>query len=106
PVARSTVLDNMEDGVILIDGRNRIIDINPAAQRITNQRADAVIGQSAAKVFANSGELVERYRLVHEAHDELTVDGETTPRSFDLRISPLYDRHGQLTGRIIVFRDI
>src|SRR4029079_11584570 len=27
-------------------------------------------------------------------------------RSFDLRISPLYDRHGRLTGRIIVFRDI
>jgi PAS domain S-box-containing protein len=106
PVARSTVLENMEDGVIVIDGRNRIIDINPAAQRATNQRADAVIGQPAEQVFANWRELVERYRLVHEAHDELTMDEDMASRSFDLRISPLYDRHGRLTGRIIVFRDI
>jgi PAS domain S-box-containing protein len=106
PVARSTVLENMDDGVIVIDARNRIIDINPAAQRLTNQRADVVIGQPAEQVFAESRELVERYRLVYEAHDELNVEEAGVARSFDLRISPLYDRHGRLTGRIIVLRDI
>src|SRR5215212_1779418 len=106
PIARSTVLENMEDGVIVIDAHNRLIDINPAAQRISNQRADAVIGRPAAEVFADWVELVERYRLVHEAHDEVTTDEGAKSRSFDLRISPLYDRHGRLSGRIIVFRDI
>src|SRR5215213_8771806 len=106
PIARSTVLDNMDDGVIVIDAHNRLIDINPAAQRISDQRADAVIGRPAAEVFADWAELVERYRLVHEAHDELTTDEGMASRSFDLRISPLYDRHGRLNGRIIVFRDI
>jgi len=106
PIARSTVLENMEDGVIVLDAHNRLIDINPAAQRISNQRADAMIGRPAAEVFADWPELVERYRLVHEAHDELIMDEGAASRSFDLRISPLYDRHGRLTGRIIVFRDI
>jgi PAS domain S-box-containing protein len=106
PVARSTVLENMEDGVIVLDARNRLIDINPAAQRITNQRTDAAIGQPAEQVFAAWRELVEHYWLVHEAHDELTTEDGPAPRAFDLRISPLYDRHGRLTGRIIVFRDI
>jgi PAS domain S-box-containing protein len=106
PIARSTVLENMEDGVIVIDARNRLIDINPAAQRISSQRADAVIGRPVAEVFADWAELVEHYRLVHEAHDELTTGEGAASRSFDLRISPLYDRHGRLTGRIIVFRDI
>jgi PAS domain S-box-containing protein len=106
PIARSTVLENMEDGVIVIDAHDRLIDINPAAQRITNQRADAVIGRPSAKVFADWAELVERYRLVHEAHDELTLEEGKETRSFDLRISPLYDRQGRLNGRIIVFRDI
>ncbi len=36
PIARSTVLENMEDGVIVIDARNRLIDINQAALRINN----------------------------------------------------------------------
>lgn len=106
PIARGTVLENMEDGVVVIDAHNRLIDINPAAQRISNQRADVVIGRPAAEVFANWAELVERYRLVHEAHDELTTGEGAASQSFDLRISPLYDRHGRLTGRIIVFRDI
>jgi PAS domain S-box-containing protein len=106
PIARSTVLENMEDGVIVIDAHNRLIDINPAAQRISNQRVDTIIGRPAAEVFADWAELVERYRLVHEAHDELTTGEGAASQSFDLRISPLYDRHGRLTGRIIVFRDI
>lgn len=106
PIARSTVLENMEDGVIVIDAHDRLIDINPAARRITNQRADAVIGRPSAEVFADWAELVERYRLVHEAHDELTLEEGKETRSFDLRISPLYDRQGRLNGRIIVFRDI
>jgi len=106
PIARSTVLENMEDGVIVIDAQNRLIDINPAAQRIGNLRADKMIGRSMVEVFTDWAEFIERYRLVHEAHDELTTDKGTASRSFDLRISPLYDRHGRLTGRIIVFRDI
>jgi signal transduction histidine kinase len=65
-----------------------------------------VIGRPAAEVFADWAELVERYRLVNEAHDELTTNEGAESRSFDLRISPLYDRRGRLTGRIIVFRDI
>ncbi len=104
-MARGTVLENMEDGVIVIDGRNRIIDINPAAERITRQRADAMIGQPAEQVFADLRELVERYRLVHETHEELVVDDNGAILAFDLRISPLYDRHGRLNGRIIVLRD-
>lgn len=106
PVARGTVLENMDDGVIVIDAHNRLIDINPAARRISNQHADVMIGRPAAEVFADWPELVERYRLVHEAHDELITDEGAGSRSFDLRISPLHDRHGRLNGRIIVFRDI
>src|SRR5262245_19448975 len=106
PVARSVVLENMDDGVIVLDARNHIVDMNAAAQRISNQRAAAVIGKPAEQVFGEWRELVERYRQVREAHDELTLETATGRQSFDLRISPLYDRHSRLTGRIIVFRDI
>lgn len=106
PIARSTVLENMDDGVIVIDAHNRLIDINPAAQRIGNVRAETLIGQLVAEAFPAWANLIERYRLVHEAHDEVTTDTGGASLSFDLRISPLYDRHGRLTGRIVVFRDI
>jgi PAS domain S-box-containing protein len=106
PVARSAVLENMDDGVIVLDANNRIVDMNAAAQRISNQSAAAVIGQPAEQVFAEWLSIVEHYRQVHEAHEELTLQTDAGSQSFDLRISPLYDRHARLTGRIVVFRDI
>jgi PAS domain S-box-containing protein len=106
PVARSAVLENMDDGVIVLDVGNHIVDMNPAAERLSNQNAAAVIGQSADQVFGQWSEIVERYRQVSETHEELTLETDAGRKSFDLRISPLYDRHARLTGRIVVFRDI
>jgi PAS domain S-box-containing protein len=105
PVARSVVLENMEEGVIVLDARNRIVDMNAAAQRLSHQSA-AVIGQPAELVFAQWKELVERYHQVSEAHEELTLETDVGRQFFDLHISPLYDRRARLTGRIIVYRDI
>jgi PAS domain S-box-containing protein len=106
PVARGAILDSMEDGVVVLDASNRIVDMNAAAQRFGNQSVAAVIGKPADQVFAEWHELVERYRGVREAHDELTLDSPLGRHTFDLRISPLYDRRARLTGRIIVYRDI
>jgi signal transduction histidine kinase len=51
-------------------------------------------------------ELVARYQNVPEAQAEVALDGPAGSRWLDLRISPLYDRHKRLTGRLIVSHDI
>ncbi len=106
PVARNTVIESMSDAVMVVDQHNRIIDLNPAAQRLLGRPLAELIGQPAAQVAAAWPEQVEHFRGATEAHEEivLTVDG--IPRSFDLRLSPLSDRRGSLTGRLIVLRDI
>jgi hypothetical protein len=39
-------------------------------------------------------------------HEEFVLGEGEAQRCFDLRISPLYDRGGRLTGRLVVLRDI
>ncbi len=106
PVARHAVVESMSDAVIVLDKHNRITDLNPAAQRLLGHTLSELVGQPAAQVASAWPEQVERFRGATEAHEEivLTVDG--IPRSFDLRLSPLSDRRGSLTGRLIVLRDI
>lgn len=112
PVARDTLIEDMSDGVLVLDAQNRIVDINPAAQRLIGAAA-LPVGQHVEKVLeawsdasANSVQaLIAHYRDAPEARAEVTVEGDT-PRHFDLRISPLYDRHGRFSGRLIVWRDI
>lgn len=106
PVARQAIVEGMPDGVIVLDAKNRIVDFNPAAQQIIGQPAAAIMGQWAGQVFANRSDLVERYREVLEANSEIILGQGEAQRYFDLRISPLYDRHHRLSGRIITLRDI
>lgn len=106
PVARRAIVEGMPDGVIVLDGQNRIVDFNPAAQQIIGQPAAAIMGQLAGHVFALRADLVERYRDVLEASSEIMLGEGEARRYFDLRISPLYDRHHHLSGRLIILRDV
>ncbi len=104
-MARDAIIESMRDAVIVLDARNRIVDLNPAAQRILQRTAAQVIGQPAVQILAARPDLIERYLDVAEARTEIALGGEA--RAFyDLRISPLYDIHKQLSGRLVVLHDI
>lgn len=106
PIAHSTVFQSMEDGVIVLDARNHVVEINQAALTLIGRRSEAVIDQPAERVFADRMEMITRYNQVCEAHEELVSGVEPELRFFDLRISPIYDRNGRLNGRVIVLHDI
>ncbi|HEX5689014.1 MAG TPA: histidine kinase N-terminal 7TM domain-containing protein, partial [Roseiflexaceae bacterium] len=105
PVARDAVIESMSDALLVVDGDNRVVDLNPAATAILGRPAAAVIGQPALEIFADRQDLIDRFRDISEAQTEITSIYDPR-RYFDLRISPVYDRHHRLTGRLIVLRDI
>ncbi len=108
PVARDTVIESMSDPVFVLDGQNRIVDINPAAKSLLGQGAQKnVIGKLAGTTLADFQPLVEQYRTVTEAHSEIALgEFESERRYFALRISPLTNRYGDLTGRLFVLNEI
>jgi PAS domain S-box-containing protein len=105
PVARDALIESMSDAVIVLDARNRIVDLNPAAERMLGQPSAKLIGQQAATVLTARPDLVERYRDTTEARAEIESIIEPK-RFFDLRISPVYDHQARLNGRLIILRDI
>jgi hypothetical protein len=46
PIARNTLVDNMPDGVIVMDSEDRVIDINPAAIKLSGYEGASPIGMS------------------------------------------------------------
>jgi len=107
PVAREAVIESMSDAVIVLDEQNRIVDLNPAAQRLADRTASEAVGQAFTGVFSAWPELVECCRDVTETNAEVIQGAGEALRYFDLRISPLYRRNGHLsvTGRLIVLND-
>jgi PAS domain S-box-containing protein len=106
PVARDKVIENMIDGVLVLDPQGRIVDANPAMLQLIGRSAGEVVGRPVAHVLTGQLDLVERYRDVREARTQITVGEGELQRYFDLRISPLYEQQKTLTGRVVVLHDI
>jgi PAS domain S-box-containing protein len=106
PVARDLVIENMQDGMIVLDAQGNILDINPAVQKALGLSAAQAIGQRAADVFNASPALIERYENMLEGQDEI-VFGEGESRIwYELRMSPLVDSRDRLLGRVVTVRNI
>jgi len=106
PVARTTVVEGMDDGVMVLDAGNRIVDLNPAAQRIVGRPASQAIGQSAAEVFNAWPEVVALCCVEAMTQTELVWGEGDAALCYDVRCSPLTDGRGRPIGQLIIWHDI
>ncbi|MBN2394556.1 MAG: PAS domain-containing protein [Anaerolineae bacterium] len=107
PVAHATVIQTMSDGVLVLDDQERIIDLNPAMQHILQQQDfGALVGQVLSDVLPawEDAALALPTQTATEADIALTIAEQ--PYTYNLRLSPLADRRGRVSGCLIVFRDI
>ncbi len=106
PVARKTLVDEMGDGVLVVDRQDRVVDMNPAAQLALGLLAGQAIGQPAAQVLSGRQSLADCLSDPAGTQTEISVGQGQAQRYYDVRLSPFSDRGGQLTGRLVVLRDI
>jgi PAS domain S-box-containing protein len=106
PVARDMIIESMRDGVIVLDARRRIVDLNPAAQKLLGRPVSQIIGHPSHQVLAAWPALAEYTQDIIETHAEIAMNREGIQRFFDLRISPLRGLRGGSVGWLVVLRDI
>jgi signal transduction histidine kinase len=130
-----SVLDNINDGVIAADRRNKFL-WNPAAERILGQPHLAAIGKAVSHAFAGTtGDMPEERRGTPEygvflpdkvtplpagdlplarairgqhAHVEMFFQRKRGEAGawIEAAASPLRDGHGEICGGVVAFRDI
>jgi diguanylate cyclase (GGDEF)-like protein/PAS domain S-box-containing protein len=103
PIARNKLINNLSDGMIALDLKNRIIDINRSAVGILGSTEDALLGKKLEDVFPRfSSELREAPEK--KVNFELSIGDN---RYYDALISPLHEEWPKgLVGRLIILRDI
>jgi diguanylate cyclase (GGDEF)-like protein/PAS domain S-box-containing protein len=105
PVARTKLIENMSDGVLVLDSQDRIVDINLSAQQLLSDSNTTLIGLPVERVLKAWSDLVMRDHDMPPSAAEIVLD-KTEPQFVDMRISPLHDQQSRLIGRLIVLRDI
>jgi PAS domain S-box-containing protein len=106
PVAHDTIVDNIRDGVFVLDENDRMIEMNPTAKRILGVEDGRVVGRHAREVLSVYPGLYERYEDVTEVEEEIGLDDGDGHRFFDVQISPLYDRADEPMGRLFLVHEI
>lgn len=104
PIARDRLIERMSDGVLVLDRYQRIIDVNPAAQRLMGTPRQC-FGRFAADVVPQWQAHLNLDETVDQAKVEIVMDPETR-RYVELQTTVLRDRQHQLTGHLIVLRDV
>lgn len=106
PVARDAVIDNMQDGLLVMDARGRVADINPAAGRVIGVDQAEAVGQPVSDVLSAWPEVAAKLEPLSEGSAEIVICDPDGQRFYELRISPLLrDRNGFLGG-LIAMRDV
>lgn len=105
PIARSTVMENISEMVLVVDARNRVLDANSAARRWLRKTSAEIIGSPITDVFKAWPELKSHYENPAGVREEVQIYDDRRA-TFELIISPLYNMMGVLEGRVIVAHDI
>ena len=106
PVARDQIVDDMRDGVIVVDVHNQLVDINPAALQLIGASGENLIGKPASDVLSAWPELTMKYTNVMDAVDEISFGEDGAQSWYELRLSPLHDKRRRLIGRVVTIRNI
>jgi diguanylate cyclase (GGDEF)-like protein/PAS domain S-box-containing protein len=105
PVAREVLIESMNDGVLVLDLQDRVVDANPAAKRLLGEHNGPWIGQRAEAVLAPHFDVSILASDEPHAQSEFLLE-RAEPRYVDMQVSLLRDRRGHPTGRLVVLRDI
>ncbi|MBT4511988.1 MAG: PAS domain S-box protein [Chloroflexi bacterium] len=106
PVARDSVINNMPDAMFVLNTLNRVVDMNPAAEKILGQPASEVLGQPASQVIEENLGLFDDAENIVYGRSEIVVTSENTQVPYELNVAAVFEENGRQAGRLVMLRDI
>ncbi len=104
PAAYRLAFRSVTNGVIIIDERMRMLEVNPIAAKLLGRPREELMGEAIGHA------LPEHKDRLSSSEDEVEFDAvlasEEGERHCEIQTAPLLNRRGGSTGRIIVMRDV
>ncbi|GGO25893.1 histidine kinase N-terminal 7TM domain-containing diguanylate cyclase [Deinococcus humi] len=106
PVARHQLIEQMGEGVVVLDRAGRLVDLNPVARQLADPALPTPLGHSAERVFAQWGVAASSLGALTRGREAASAELTLGERHLEVRITPLRDSRKQVQGRIVVWRDV
>jgi PAS domain S-box-containing protein len=105
PVARDSVLEHLDELVIVLDVNNRVVDLNPSARQHVKNAVN-VIGEPIEVLFPDQAALIEHLSRAAQPRAEIVWGQGEDAVYFDVQLSSLRDKRQRFVGRLVVLHDV
>jgi len=106
PIARDRVFEAMVEPVVILDKKNKVVDVNSSMLALLGKTANNVVGKSAKEVFDDFPIPIKMYTQVSYARAEATYQLGGLNIHYELTVWPMYNSRKEMTGRIYISHDI
>ncbi len=106
PFARNKLIDIIPDGILIIDNQLRIADYNNSMRKIIDSEQEQFIGQRIDKLIPHREKLIREIIKHDKFQTEISREYSGEMCYFDLQSTTLYNLRQEVTGRLIVIKDI
>ncbi|MFD1587393.1 histidine kinase N-terminal 7TM domain-containing protein [Halorientalis brevis] len=106
PVAQDSVVENIRDGLFVLDRDDEFVEINSVAREYLDLEAEQVVGRSFADVLTDYPELFDEFADETDKESEVRVRTADSERFFHVQVTPLTDHRDELIGRQFLIHDV
>jgi|GEM_PF-1535036 diguanylate cyclase (GGDEF)-like protein len=103
PITRDLVMEQAGEALLVLDNKNRILDINTTARGMLNLSAQ-VVGQPLEYALRHRPDWLHCFQSTGAQSEVIITDQPV--RYLDLRVTPLRDAQHKVIGRLIVLHNV
>jgi signal transduction histidine kinase len=106
PISGQPIIQRLAAAAFVLDLKDRVVELNPAAFRLLSTPDGDPVGTTAAKAFEWWSLMAPQQREAIEAQQDITLYIDGMRCYFSLQITPIWNSSSKLTGRFVILRDI
>lgn len=106
PVARDRLVERMQDGVLVLDTQQRLIDLNPAALNYLDHSGNNIVGKQAEDIIPNWEKFKDSYGETQLDSFEMIIGEKDAILDVSVSVTELIAENGEFAGQLIVVHDI
>lgn len=106
PVTRDFVVEGMDDGWMVVDNKNRVIDLNGAAEELIGLSHEKIYGEPITQILTDWPKMLSSTKGNKEIEMRRSVKSKNEWRYLNIHISKLTDQNNVDFGHLILWRDV
>lgn len=106
PLARDAAFEHMQAGLLILDHRDRVVELNPAAMQILRQSRRTVIGRSISEVQKEIADILDHLPREGDIEGDYILPVNGMGLAFNVKITPVLHAGQKGGGRMVLLSNI